>query len=131
VQKLEFNIEIAAESDPHALAEIADQIKAALADDAGVESPAAVPIMGSRGVVEIASVIAVALSVVVDIDKGLKAVEGMIARFQKLFAKSEKKSEQILAGLDASNIMISVDGVLVPLNKLTEDHLTWLRSQRG
>ena len=129
MQKLEFNVEITGESDKGTLDDIAEQIKAALADDTAVENPFAVPIMGSRGAAEVVAVVAVTLSVVVDIDKGLKAIEGMIARFQKLFVKSDKKSEQVLAGLDPSNVMINVDGVLVPLNKLTEDHLAWLRSQ--
>jgi len=129
MKKLEFNVEIAGESDKGALAEIAKQIEATLAEDTTVEKPAAVPIMSSRGAVEVAAVIGVALSVAVDIDKGLKAIEAMIARFRKLFAKSDKKFEQVLAGLGPGSIMINVDGVLVPLNKLTEDHLAWLRSQ--
>jgi len=128
MRKLEFNVEIAGEADDDVLAEITKQIEAALAEDAYLQDTAVVPIKGSRGIAEVAAVIAVALSVAVDIDKGLKAVEGMITRFQKLFAKSEKKSEQVLAGLDPSNILINVDGSLVPMNRLTEDHLEWLRS---
>ena len=128
MKNLEINIEIEGQAQDGDLAEIAAQIKTALAEDDAVENPAAVPIKGSRGVAEVAAVIAVILPVVIDIDKGLKAVEGLIGRFRKLFAKSEKKSEQILAGLDPSNFLINVDGTLVPLNKLTEEHLAWLRS---
>ena len=126
---LEFNIEIDEQAGKEDYSEIAERVKAAPADDSSVENPAAVPIAASRGIGEAAAIIAVALTIVVDVDNGLKAIEGLITRFKNLFAKSDKKSEQILAGLDASQIMINVDGVLVPLNKLNEQHLEWLKSQ--
>jgi hypothetical protein len=129
MQTLEFNVSLAEASDKAELAEIADHIRAALAEEADITDPAAVPVRSGRGMAEVVAIVAVALTVASDIDKGLKAVESMIARFQKLFAGSKKKSEQILAGLDASSILINVDGVLVPLDKLTEEHLKWLRSQ--
>lgn len=127
--KLEFNVDISGESDNAALAEAAEQIKDALAEQTNFENPAAVPIKGSRGVAEVAAVIAVALTVVVDIDKGLEAIESIFARFKTVLANSDKKSEQILAGLTPSDIWVNVDGTLVPLNKLTDEHLAWLRSQ--
>ena len=126
--RLDFNVNFAKTSDKQELAEIAEHIRAALAEEDGVTEPAAVPIRAGRGMAEAVALVAVALTVASDIDKGLKAVEAMIDRFRKLFAGSQKKSEQILAGLDKSSILIDVDGVLVPLNKLTEEHLEWLRN---
>ncbi len=129
MKRLEFKLEFAGEADKETIAEVTELIDAALSESITINSSAAVPVGGSRGVAEIATVIAVALSVAVDIEKGLEALEGIFAKFQKLFSEPQKKSEQILAGLKPSDILISVDGILVPMNRLTEENLAWLRNQ--
>jgi hypothetical protein len=123
---LDFNIEIEGITDPEALRHAADQVRDALAALPELEAPVAAPIAGARTLGVAIAAIAVTVKIVVDVTKGIDAITATIEKLRKLGTPAKGESESVLARIDPARILIDVDGIMVPLTKLTAAHLKTL-----
>lgn len=121
--ELEFNIAIDGDADPAALRAAADRVCESLAEEAAIQSPVAAPIAGARSLGAVAMAIGVTVSVVLDVTKGIDAILATIEKLRKSAKGSDSGSDGILAKIDPARVLIDVDGIMVPLTKLTAEHL--------
>ena len=75
-----------------------------------------------RSAAGIAAAVAVALPLILDGTKTIDALLGVWEKLKKL-KSPPKKTAEIFANIEPEKILIDVDGVLVPLTKLTESHI--------
>ncbi len=119
---IRFNIPLEDELEKSQAEAFAATLRAELRKEDALEQAETAALGEGRAVASIVAAVAVALPLIMDGTKTIDALLGVLEKLKK-YKSPSKKTAEIFAGIEPDKILIDVDGVLVPLTKLTEEHL--------
>lgn len=119
---IRFNIPLDDDLNEDEAKALAASLQAEFRKEAALEQAETASLGEGRSAASVAAAVAVALPLIMD---GVKTIDALIGVFEKIkkLKSGPKKTAEVFANIKPEKILIDVDGVLVPLPKLTEEHL--------
>ena len=125
---LRFNLHVDGQFDACVLAQAADVLKEELSKQPEIGESLVQPLGVGRSGAGLVCAIALAITLITDGAKGIEAILKVIERLRKLRSTSNETAK-VFSRVKARDLLVDVDGVLVPLPELTEAHLKAIREQ--